>query len=103
MRDQTPAESPDLRLLNRPLLRFNALGDYSYGVYIFAIPVQQLCVSILGPHSPIENFLYAIGPTLWLAVLSWHLVERPSIALRSPSSRSARPPGTPDWPEAAKA
>lgn len=83
-----------------PLLRFNALGDYSYGVYVFAIPFQQLCVAVLGSHGPAENFFYAIGPTLWAAVLSWHLIERPSIAIRSSRSRSIRPSGTSGWSKA---
>lgn len=66
-----------------PLLRFNDLGDYSYGIYVYGALVQQLSVALLGKQGPVENFAYALVPTLVLAVLSWHYVERPSLALRN--------------------
>lgn len=65
-----------------PLLGFNRLGDYSYGIYVYGVLVQQLSVALLGPQSPVENFLYALGPTLLLAALSWHFIERPCLSLR---------------------
>jgi len=62
---------------------FNRLGDYSYGIYIFGVPVQQVMVLALGDQSAFANFVFAFGPTLGLAVISWHVVENPSLGLRA--------------------
>jgi len=67
-----------------PLLAYNRLGDYSYGVYIYAFPIQQ-AVMQLGPgQSPIVNIAISMPLTLIMAVLSWHLIEERSLALVSP-------------------
>lgn len=63
--------------------RFFALfkrNDYSYGIYIFAFPVQQTLVA-LSPNGMTwwENTLLAYPIVLCLAALSWHFVERPSL------------------------
>lgn len=63
-----------------PVRRYNRVGDYSYGVYIYAFPVQVLVQHVAGPDEPATNALLALPPTLGLAVLSWHLVERPWLA-----------------------
>jgi peptidoglycan/LPS O-acetylase OafA/YrhL len=86
-----------------PILGFNRLGDYSYGVYVFAVPVQQLCVMLLEPHGAAANTLYALGPTMLLAALSWHLVEKPSLALRHGASARPRHIGPGPSPGAARA
>lgn len=70
------------------LRRYNAIGDYSYGIYIYAFPVQGLMVWALGPMTPVENMLWAFPLTLALSVASWHLVEKPSLGLLR-RSRSA--------------
>lgn len=63
------------------LLKFNELGDYSYGVYIYAFPMQQLSVWAFGPMTPWENILYALPPVLFCAVLSWVFVEKPALEI----------------------
>lgn len=65
---------------------YNRLGDYSYGIYIYAFPLQGLFVWLLGPQTPLENMLYSFLPTLALSVLSWHLIEKPAMALKAPLS-----------------
>lgn len=57
------------------LLCYNRLGDYSYGLYIYAFPVQQL-IAHTGFRDPIHNIAIALPVTLTLAVISWHMVER---------------------------
>lgn len=60
------------------------LGDISYGVYIFAFPVQQLVVywSKLGQW-PFSVCLGAsLFLTLGLAYLSWHWVEKPALRIK---------------------
>lgn len=56
--------------------------DLSYGVYIYACPVQQAVVQFL-PHWGIaDQILVASIVSLGLAYLSWVFVERPALALR---------------------
>lgn len=62
--------------------KFNLLGDYSYGIYIYAFPAQQLVVHFFGDQTPARNIALAAPLTLFFAVLSWHLVERRSLEAR---------------------
>jgi peptidoglycan/LPS O-acetylase OafA/YrhL len=64
------------------LRAYNRLGDYSYGTYIYAFPIQQL-VAFWGATLPLANIAAALPLTLLCAVLSWHLVERPALRLKS--------------------
>ena len=61
------------------LLGYNRLGDYSYGMYIYAFPLQQLAAH-WGTLWPSHNMAVALVMVLPCAVLSWHLVERPALA-----------------------
>ncbi|WP_424931268.1 acyltransferase family protein [Amaricoccus macauensis] len=61
--------------------RYNSVGDYSYGVYIYAWPVQQSVVHFLGPMSPAVNIAIALPIALALAWASWTLVEKPALRL----------------------
>jgi Predicted acyltransferases len=61
---------------------FLKLGDYSYGLYVFAFPVQQFLVSQFGINEPITLFTLAFPATLVLAIFSWHIVERPALSFR---------------------
>lgn len=75
-----------------PLLHYNRLGDYSYGIYIYAFPLQGWAAYAFGPQTPLENMLYAFPPTLLCAVFSWHLVERPAMRWKAgPVQRRALP------------
>ncbi len=65
------------------LRAYNRLGDYSYGIYIYAFPLQGLAVWLFGPQSPVENMLYAFPMTLLAAVLSWHFIEDPALRAKS--------------------
>lgn len=61
--------------------RYNAVGDYSYGLYIYAWPVQQSVIHFFGPMSPMSNIAIALPIALALAWASWTLVERPALKL----------------------
>jgi peptidoglycan/LPS O-acetylase OafA/YrhL len=65
-----------------PIRAWNRLGDYSYGMYVYAFPLQGLAVWLAGPLTPMANVALALPVTLVFAILSWHLVERPARALR---------------------
>ena len=60
------------------------LGDLSYGVYIFAFPVQQIVVH-WGKEFGL-NFLISFGlslmGTMVLAYASWHIVEKKSLRFK---------------------
>jgi len=66
-----------------PWYGFSRFGDYSYGVYLWGFPCQQLCVSWLDHPRPSEIILTAFPLALGLAVASWHLVEQPALRLKN--------------------
>ena len=70
---------------------FNQLGDYSYGVYIYAFPIQQLGAHLLPGQSPVQNIMFALPLTLGCAVVSWHCVEKPALALKRRARQRAAP------------
>ncbi len=52
-------------------------GDFSYGTYLYAFPIQELITQKLGSQAnPFILFLIATPATLVAAILSWHAVER---------------------------
>jgi peptidoglycan/LPS O-acetylase OafA/YrhL len=57
--------------------RFNQWGDYSYGIYIYAFPVQQTVSALHGASSPLLLFAMAFPVTLLFAIASWHWIEQP--------------------------
>ena len=67
--------------------------DLSYGVYIYAFPIQQLLVICgLAFLNPIVFAIIAAIATLPLAALSWFLVEKPAISLKSRLKRKSTAP-----------
>jgi peptidoglycan/LPS O-acetylase OafA/YrhL len=61
--------------------KYNVMGDYSYGVYIYAFPVQQSIAALIPGVSVSELLLISFGLTLILAVMSWHIFEKHSLSL----------------------
>lgn len=57
-------------------------GDYSYGIYLFAFPVQQTVVFFLPDIEPVPLALLAGAATFACAFLSWHFVEKHALALK---------------------
>lgn len=71
--------------LPRFLCRLFSGNDISYGVYIYAFPVQQL-ISLLFFKSGISwfwAFSASAGLTIVLAFISWIYIERPALELKS--------------------
>jgi len=64
------------------LRKFNTVGDYSYGLYIYAFPVQQAIVCSHPGIKPASLFFMSFLATLLLAVASWHLIEKPALGLK---------------------
>ncbi len=61
---------------------YNRLGDYSYGIYIYAFPIQGFAAWAYGPMTPAMNVLLALPATVAISVLSWHMIEEPSLRSR---------------------
>lgn len=62
--------------------RFNALGDYSYGIYIYAFPVQQAVAYLWRGVQPYEMMMLSFLVTLFLSVASWHLIESRALGFK---------------------
>lgn len=67
-----------------PLLRSaGRWGDMSYGLYIYAFPVQQLLVTLGAQQWGFSPALaVTITTSLTLAALSWHCVEKPTLSFK---------------------
>ncbi|HEV2268351.1 MAG TPA: acyltransferase [Steroidobacteraceae bacterium] len=64
-----------------PLRLWNRLGDYSYGSYIFAHPIQ-MGLAVYGITAVWwSNMLLSIAIILPLAALSWHALEKRALAI----------------------
>jgi peptidoglycan/LPS O-acetylase OafA/YrhL len=62
------------------LRRLTAPGDVSYGIYVYAFPVQQSVAAIWHGIDPLVMFAIAFPVTYGLAFASWRLIERPALA-----------------------
>lgn len=72
-----------LAFLPSRLAGFARYGDFSYGVYIYAFPVQQLVTALLGGRTVWwVNAALSLPVVVALAALSWHGVERPALRLK---------------------
>jgi peptidoglycan/LPS O-acetylase OafA/YrhL len=65
------------------LPRLNRGGDYSYGLYVYAFPVQQIIMFHALKLTPVELFVQSFIATLGLAAVSWHFLEHPMLSLKS--------------------
>jgi len=69
---------------------FNKLGDYSYGIYIYAFPVHQAVVYLLPGSSILASTLACALITLLLSVASWHLIEESALDFKTQLSQRLR-------------
>ena len=66
-------------------------GDVSYGVYVYAFPVQQTIALAWKGVAPLAMLVIAAPITYLLGVTSWRLVESPTLALKSRVVGTSRP------------
>ncbi|WGS22327.1 hypothetical protein [Bradyrhizobium sp. ISRA463] len=73
-----------------PRLPLFSKGDYSYGIYLYGFPMQQV-VKVWLPHAQlIVQFAVALLLITMFAAFSWHWIEKPILKLRSRFSFVAR-------------
>lgn len=60
--------------LPRPKWLFG--GDYSYGLYLYACPIQQTIIHFIGPHKFFETLAISLVLIPCFAFLSWHGIEK---------------------------
>ena len=66
-----------------PMSGFDRYGDFSYGLYIYAFPVEQL-MALFGVHrlGLVPYVTFSLVVALALAVASWFVVEKPALSLK---------------------
>ena len=62
-----------------PMIRGN---DFSYGLYLYGWPAQQLAWMLPAGKSIVGNILIATAIAITCAALSWFLIERPALRLK---------------------
>ncbi len=80
-----------------PMTWFDRPGDFSYGTYIWAFPLQMLLVEYgLQRHGAGIFIVSSLLVASVAAVFSWHLIEKPAMKLKNwqpplPRRRGGRP------------
>ncbi len=57
-------------------------NDYSYGIYIYSFPIQQLLAYFQPQFGPWANCSVSYLLVIPLAIASWHLIEKPALTLK---------------------
>jgi len=66
-----------------PLSQFaQRFGDWSYGLYLFGWPVEQVINQLSQPSSGVKLFVYSLPVTMGVAAISWFVVEKPSLVVK---------------------
>jgi peptidoglycan/LPS O-acetylase OafA/YrhL len=56
---------------------FGKFGDFSYGIYIYAYPIQQTVIYFVGTNISITKlFIISSLFVLPISILSWHFIEK---------------------------
>ena len=67
-----------------PIRNFDRYGDFSYGTYIYAFPIQQMLALYGMQRHGIWAFMAAsLLVATAAAFVSWHVVEKPAMKLKS--------------------
>jgi peptidoglycan/LPS O-acetylase OafA/YrhL len=67
-----------------PRTRLVESGDYSYGIYLYGFPIQQALVHLFPIFRESWPLLFLVGAplTFAFAAISWHFIEKPTLALK---------------------
>lgn len=62
---------------------FGRFGDASYGLYIYAFPIQQIVLRVLGRDDFFaEKLMLVIVCTAFVSLVSWRFLESPALKLK---------------------
>ena len=75
----------------RAMAWFSKGGDASYGVYLFAFPVQQFALLLIGSFWPSMGVAFAV--TVALGYATWHAFEKRAMAYARRLGKIALGPG----------
>lgn len=75
---------------NIPALPLYQRGDYSYGIYLYGFPIQQIIFDLIPVGNPLLQFLLAVPAISVFAALSWHCIEKPILRMRRHFSFTSR-------------
>jgi peptidoglycan/LPS O-acetylase OafA/YrhL len=70
-----------LAVVARPF-RFSPRGDYSYGIYIYAFPIQQTLVTTISGITSLQLTLSSFAITFAFAFASWHGIEKYALRMK---------------------
>lgn len=76
------------------------LGDISYGIYLYGLPLQHILVRMLPGITPWQLMPSTIALLIPMAWLSWRYVERPALRYRAPHHPASTQVGSPSDPAA---
>ena len=80
---------------NAFLSQWSRPGDFSYGLYLYAWPIQQLTVQWFGRSLTVWTFfLLAFAETALFAAFSWFAIERPFLRLKYGRNALTHPSGS---------
>ena len=72
---------------------FGRRGDFSYGLYLYGWPVQQLIAYHFLPNlSPAAEFALSLPLAIVCAAISWHWIERPWLRKKEPGRQTGAIP-----------
>lgn len=67
---------------SKKMAYLKTMPDYSYGIYIWSWPIMQMWVASGYEGRWLGMLGIAACSTVLLAALSWHIIEKPSLALK---------------------
>jgi peptidoglycan/LPS O-acetylase OafA/YrhL len=65
---------------------WNRVGDFSYGTYIYAFPVQLVLSRTAVGARPLANFALTMLVVVPIAALSWYGIERRALRMPAPAA-----------------
>lgn len=62
----------------RPVTRISVLGNFSYGMYLWAYPIQQTFILASGNRmSPISNIIVSLPMAIIMGMVTFYAIEKP--------------------------
>lgn len=67
---------------NGVIRKYNQIGDYSFGFYLYAFPIQQIIAMMWPGINPGQMIFFSLACTSLIAILSWHVIEEPALRMK---------------------